>query len=178
MKTRATELQGCYVIELEPKRDERGFFARSFCKEELANTGIHMDIVQANWSHNVNRGTVRGMHFQREPYGEPKIVCCVRGSMFDVFVDLRPDSATYLRSVSVELDAQQLNAVYLPEGIAHGFQTLTDDVLVQYWMGAPYMANAASGIRHDDPSVEIRWPLPVRALSERDRTWPLLERPT
>lgn len=169
-------MAGCAVLELDRSEDARGFFARSFCASELAAAGIDMTIVQSNWSGNRVAGTLRGMHYQLAPHGEPKIVSCVRGRALDVFVDVRPESPTYLAWDSVELDEVSLRAVYLPIGIAHGFQTLADDTLLQYFMGATYEASAARGLRYDDPTLAISWPLPPREVSTRDQSWPLLAR--
>ncbi len=173
MKFVPLDLEGAYLIELEPHRDERGFFARTWCREEFAAHGLSPAVAQCSTSHNERAGTLRGLHFQRPPHAEVKIVRCTRGAIFDVIVDLRPESATHAAWVGVELTEEQGNAMYVPEGFAHGFQTLTDHADVLYMISVPHAPDAASGVRWDDPSFGIEWPeAGERPISERDRAWP------
>ena len=168
-----TPLPGAWVIELERLADERGWFARTFDAEEFRARGLNPDVVQCNASFNAARDTLRGMHYQAEPHGESKLVRCVRGAIFDVAVDLRPDSPTYRGWHGVELSAENRLAFYIPAGLAHGFQTLTDDCEVLYQMGHRYVPEAARGVRWDDPAFAIEWPEPhERIISERDRSYP------
>jgi len=169
-----TPLAGCYVVELERLEDERGFFARSFCQEEFRKHGLRPGIAQCNVSWNRRRGTLRGLHFQAAPHEEAKVVRCTRGAVWDVAVDLREGSATRLRSHAVELSAENRRALYVPEGFAHGFQTLADDSEILYQMSESYHPQLARGVRWDDPRLGIKWPLPDPILSERDRSYPLL----
>ena len=174
MKFLDTPLPGVWVIELERHGDERGWFARTFDREEFRARGLNPDVVQCNASFNSRRDTLRGMHYQAEPHGEPKLVRCVRGAVFDVAVDLRSDSATYCRWHGVELTAENGLALYIPAGLAHGFQTLSDDSELLYQMGHHYVPEAARGVRYDDPAFGIRWPEPhgERVVSERDASYP------
>lgn len=169
-----TAIAGVVIVELEMRRDERGGFARTFCEREFADAGLPFTVVQANLSINPVRHTLRGMHYQRDPHGEPKIISCRRGAIRDVAVDVRPDSPTYLSWVGVDLDAGAERMLYLGTGIAHGFLTLAPDTEVDYLMGAGYVAEAAAGIRWDDPKVGIEWPAPPAMISERDASYPLL----
>jgi dTDP-4-dehydrorhamnose 3,5-epimerase len=163
-----TPLAGAFVIDLAPRRDDRGFFVRTYCRDTFANTGLWTDFVQANHSRTQGLGTVRGMHFQHPPYGEVKVVRCTRGAILDVFVDLRAGSPTFLQWFAVELSEENFRAAYIPPGFAHGFQTLTDDVDVTYQVSANYTPSAEGRVRFDDPRMGIRWPLPVSGLSEKD----------
>jgi dTDP-4-dehydrorhamnose 3,5-epimerase len=165
-------LKGAYLIKLEPAADERGFFARTFCTEEFAAHGLVLSVAQASISFNRRRGTVRGMHFSVAPHAETKLVRCTAGAVYDVIVDVRPDSASYLAAIGVELSADNRHGVYIPTGLAHGFQTLTDNAEVLYLIDTPYVASAARGIRWNDPAVIIDWPLPIAAISERDLQFP------
>ncbi len=174
MKFLPTPLAGAYVIELERLEDERGFFARSFCQEEFRKHGLRPAIAQCNVSWNRKRGTLRGLHFQAAPHEEAKVVRCTRGAVWDVIVDLREGSPTRLRWHAQELSAENRLAFYVPEGFAHGFQTLTDDTEVLYQMSEYYHPALARGLRWDDPKIRIRWPLPEPMLSERDRSYALL----
>jgi dTDP-4-dehydrorhamnose 3,5-epimerase len=174
MKFLATPLPGLFVVEAEQARDDRGSFTRTFCAEEFRAHGLEVSFVQASFSYNLHRGTLRGMHYQAEPFGEAKLVSCVRGEIHDVAVDLRPGSATFGRSYSVRLDAWSMRALYIPKGFAHGFQTLADDTVVSYHITAPYRPEAARGVRYDDPALGIAWPLPAHAVSPRDRSLPPL----
>jgi dTDP-4-dehydrorhamnose 3,5-epimerase len=172
MRFRTTRLKDVRLIELEPARDERGFFARTFCAEEFAGAGLATAFVQQSFSHTARTGTVRGMHFQRAPHAEVKIVRCVAGAILDVVIDLRPDSPTYLQWEPYELAAGDGRQLYVPAGFAHGFQTLEPATEVAYMMTAFYAPHAAAGIRHDDPSFGITWPLAVTDVSPRDQSWP------
>ncbi len=174
MRFLQTPLPGAWVIELEQIEDERGSFARSFDAEEFAARGLNPTVAQCNISFNARRDTLRGMHYQAEPHGESKLVRCVRGAIFDVAVDLRPDSPTRCRWHGVELTAENRLAFYIPAGLAHGFQTLTDDTEVLYQMGHAYAPEAARAVRFDDPAFAIAWPVPQgeRVISERDRSYP------
>ena len=169
-----TPLAGAYVVELARIEDERGFFARSFCREEFVAMGLSPVVAQCNVSWNSRKGTLRGMHFQAKPHEEAKLVRCTRGAIWDVIVDLREDSATRYASHGVRLDAQNRLALYVPEGFAHGFQTLEDDCEVLYQMSEAYQPGLARGVRWDDPKFGIAWPLPNPILSDHDRAYALL----
>jgi dTDP-4-dehydrorhamnose 3,5-epimerase len=170
-----TELAGMAVVELAPLTDERGSFARTFDAELFAAHGLDRRVAQCNTSFNPRAGTLRGLHYQAAPHEEGKLVRCTRGRVFDVAVDLRPDSPTHRRWVGIELDADGVHCVFIPAGCAHGFQTLVDDSEVHYQMTAPYMPDAFRGVRWDDPAFAIPWPEPPgggRILSERDGAFP------
>jgi dTDP-4-dehydrorhamnose 3,5-epimerase len=169
-----TPLPGAWVIELEELGDERGWFARTFDAEEFRARGLNPDVVQCNASLNARRDTLRGMHYQAEPHGESKLVRCVRGTIFDVAVDLRADSPTYRNWHGLRLSGENRLAFYIPAGLAHGFQTLTDDCEVLYQMGNPYVPEAARGVRWDDPAFGIEWPYVEgeRTISEKDSSYP------
>ncbi|HTB70241.1 MAG TPA: dTDP-4-dehydrorhamnose 3,5-epimerase [Solirubrobacteraceae bacterium] len=169
-----TRLRGAWIVELDPLSDERGWFARTFDAEEFRARGLNAAVVQCNASFNARSGTLRGMHYQAEPHGESKLVRCVRGAIFDVAVDVRAESPTRCRWHAVELSAENRLAFYIPAGLAHGFQTLTDNCEVLYQMGDRYVPDAARGVRWDDPAFAIEWP-PVdgeRTISERDGAYP------
>jgi dTDP-4-dehydrorhamnose 3,5-epimerase len=168
----ATPIPDAWVIRPQRHDDERGFFARVWCREEFANRGIAIDMVQASVSHSRQAGTLRGLHFSREPMREGKLVRCERGRVHDVLLDLRPHSPAHLKHYSIELDEASRCAVYVPPGVAHGFQTLADDCDVFYMMSDFYRAELAEGVRFDDPAFGVRWPLPVSQISERDRSYP------
>jgi len=172
MRFEETKLCGAWLIEAEPAHDQRGFFARTFCVREYAERGLVTGFVQHSTSYSQETGTLRGMHFQRAPRGEVKVVSCLRGAIWDVIIDLRPESPTYRRWQGFELTAENQRQLYVPEGFAHGFQTLSDDARVGYLISAFYAPLAASGLRYDDPALAIDWPLPVTAISEKDRSWP------
>ncbi len=163
-----TPLQGLYRIELEKLNDSRGFFARSFCQTEFAERGLHSVFVQNNLSFNRSKGTIRGMHYQLPPYEEVKLVRCSRGAIYDVVIDLRPGSPTRGQWYATELNEEEGAALYIPEGFAHGFQTLKDDTEVTYMMGSYYHPNSAAGLRWNDPAFSIDWPLACTEISERD----------
>ena len=168
----ATQLEDAWLIDIEPREDERGFFARTWCRQELAAQGLDTEIAQESLSFTRHRGTVRGLHFQRPPYEETKIVRSMRGGIFDVIVDLRPRSPSYLRWQGFELTAENRRALYVPKGFAHGFQTLAEDVEIVYQISEFYAPNSAGGYRYDDAAFGIAWPLPVTVISERDLSWP------
>lgn len=167
-----TPLAGAYVIDLEPRSDERGFFARTFCRREFEVRGLNPDVVQCNTSFNHKAGTLRGMHYQRPPSREAKLVRCVQGSIHDVIVDLRTDSATYGRHFATNLTAENHRALYVPESFAHGFETLEDRTEVGYQMSEYYAPGTAAGYRYDDPAFAISWPLEVTVVSPQDLVWP------
>ena len=167
-----TDLCGAWLIEAEPAHDERGFFARTFCAREFATRGLTTHFVQNSTSQSKRRGTLRGMHFQRPPHGEVKVVSCLRGALWDVIIDLRPGSPTYRQWQGFELTAANRRQLYIPEGFAHGFQTLCDDTQAGYLISAFYVPEAAAGVRYDDPAFGIAWPLPVSVISDKDRSWP------
>jgi len=164
-------LPGAFVLEPELRHDERGFFARTFCARELAAHGLDPRAVQMNVSFNHKRGTVRGMHFQRAPMAEPKVVRCTRGALYDVLVDLRPSSPTYLRWEGVELTEESHRGVFIPAGFAHGFQTREDRTEVLYVMGEYFAPECADGLPFDDAGLGIAWPEPVTVVSDRDRAF-------
>jgi dTDP-4-dehydrorhamnose 3,5-epimerase len=169
-----TPLSGAFVVEIEPLRDERGLFARTFDRELFAEHGLASDVVQSSVSYNARSGTVRGLHYQADPHGEEKLVRCVRGAILDVIVDLRTDSPTYCDWFGIELDQETRRALYIPKGMAHGFQTLTADAEILYQMSTPYVPGAGRGVRWDDPAFGVRWPEPEseRTISDRDRDYP------
>jgi dTDP-4-dehydrorhamnose 3,5-epimerase len=168
----ALPLAGAFTVELEPVADERGFFARSFCRDAFRARGLAADYPQCSVSFNARRGTLRGMHYQAAPHAEAKLVRCTRGRLYDVIVDLRPESHTCCRWVGVELDAARRNALYVPEGFAHGFLTLEDETEVFYQISHAYVPESARGVRYDDPAFGIRWPAAPSVISERDRSYP------
>jgi dTDP-4-dehydrorhamnose 3,5-epimerase len=172
MRFTETKVAGAFLIEPEPVADERGFFARTWCREEFAEHGLNPELAQANISFNHRRGTLRGLHLQAHPHQEAKLVRCTRGAIFDVAVDLRPDSMTYLAWFGAELTDANRSMLYVPEGCAHGFLTLTDATEVAYQMSAPYAPAAARGVRWDDPAFGIDWPGEVLVINERDRRYP------
>ena len=167
-----TILRDAYLIQPEPARDNRGFFARTFCAEEFAAHGLETNYPQHSISFSARKGTLRGMHYQRDPHSEAKLVRCTRGAILDVIIDIRPDSPTYHRWQEFGLSSVNGHQLYIPKGFAHGFQTLSDDVEVNYLISAPYEPEAARGIRYNDPAFGIRWPLPVTEISEKDLHWP------
>ena len=167
-----TKLKGVYIIEPEWLEDERGFFARTFCQEEFAAHGLNPRVVQCNISFNKKKGTLRGMHYQIAPHEEVKLVRCTRGAIYDVIIDLRPDLPTFKRWVAVELTADNRRMLYIPEGFAHGFQTLEDDTEVFYQMSESYHPECARGVRWDDSAFGIEWPLLDLTISAKDRSYP------
>ena len=171
MKFFETELKGSYIIELEKLEDERGFFTRIWDKKKIQDKGLDSDLVQMSFSFTKKKGTLRGMHFQKKPFEETKLVRCTRGKIFDVIIDLRPESNTYKKWIGVELKSDNLKMLYIPEGFAHGFQTLEDDTEVFYQMSNWFSPEHVRGIRWNDPSFQIKWPLPVENISDKDKTW-------
>jgi len=169
-----TALEGAFVIDIEPRVDARGFFARTFCQEEFADHGLKPLIAQANIAFNASKGTLRGMHFQYPPAAETKLVRCTRGAILDIIVDLRPESRTYLHHVAVELTADNHRALFVPERFAHGYQVLEDVTETSYQVGEFYTPGVEGGLRFDDPALALSWPLPVTVISEKDSEWPLL----
>jgi dTDP-4-dehydrorhamnose 3,5-epimerase len=168
-----TKLKGAYVIELEKIGDDRGFFSRVWCQKEFEAQGLVARIAQANTSFNKIKGTLRGLHYQRPPYEEVKIMRCVRGAIYDVIVDLRPSSPTYMQWVGVELTQDNYKMLYVPENFAHGYQTLTDDAEVFYPTSQFYTPQAEAGVRWNDPAFAIEWPQPdPPVISEKDKSWP------
>jgi dTDP-4-dehydrorhamnose 3,5-epimerase len=168
-----TALPGAYVIDLERIEDERGFFARAWCERELTEHGLETRIAQSNVSFNKHKGTLRGMHFQRPPHQETKLIRCIRGGLFDVIIDLRPDSTGYKRWMGVELTADNRRMLYVPRGFAHGFQTLEDDTEIFYMVSEFYTPEAEGGVRWDDPAFAVEWPLgPPTEISQKDQQWP------
>ncbi len=167
-----TKIKGAYLLEAELLSDDRGFFARSFCKEEFQRCGLETSIVQCNISYNKRKGTVRGMHFQTAPYQEAKIVSCTKGAIYDVVIDLRKDSGSFLKWFAVELSDKNFRLVYVPKGCAHGFQTLKNDTVVYYQMTEFFHPECARGVRWDDPAFGITWPLGKKTISERDKQFP------
>lgn len=170
-----TRLAGAYVIDLERREDDRGFFARTFCQREFLEHDLEPTITQANVAYNRFRGTLRGMHFQYPPAAETKLVRCTRGAILDIVVDLRPESATYLEHVSVELTEDNRRALYVPRRFAHGYQVLEDGTETTYQVGEFYTPAAEGGLRYDDPALGLEWPLEVTELSDKDRGWALLD---
>jgi dTDP-4-dehydrorhamnose 3,5-epimerase len=166
-----TKLKGAFIIEPELIKDERGFFARTFCEKEFKEQGLTFNAVQGDISYNQKKGTLRGMHYQAEPHEEAKIVSCTRGSIYDVIIDLRTDSATCHQWFSIELSAQNYKMLCIPEGFAHGFQTLEDDTVVNYFISEFYHPECARGVRWDDPTFGIKWPLSDPIISLRDRNF-------
>jgi dTDP-4-dehydrorhamnose 3,5-epimerase len=171
----ATKLAGACIIEPEPHKDSRGLFARTFCAREFREHGLVESFVQCNTSWNALTGTLRGLHYQLPPSSEVKLVRCTAGALWDVVVDLRPNSPTYLQHVGVELTANNRRALYIPEMFAHGFQTLEDGTEVFYQMSEFYSPKSARGLRFDDPKLAINWPLPATSISDQDQNWTLLE---
>lgn len=175
MKFIETEIADAYVIEPELLSDDRGFFARTFCAREFEEHGLKPVTAQSNLSFNHVAGTLRGMHYQLPPAAEAKLVRCTRGAIYDVIVDLRPDSPTYLAHVGVELSEDNRNALYVPELFGHGYQALTDGAEVVYQVSEFYTPGQERGLRYDDPALGIDWPLPVTVISDKDRSWPAFE---
>ena len=172
MRFQETNLKDAWLIYFEPAHDNRGFFARTFCVHEFAAHGLEIHYPQHSISFSSRVGTLRGMHYQHEPHNETKLVRCLKGAIWDVIIDIRPGSPTYRSWQAFELSDINSRQLYIPQGFAHGFQTLSKDVEVNYLISQPYVQEAARGIRHDDPSFSIAWPLPVSAISEKDLLWP------
>ena len=170
-----TALSGVFLIDPERREDSRGYFARAFCQHEFAEHGLKPVIAQANVAFNNVAGTLRGMHFQFPPKPETKIVRATRGAIVDIIVDLRPESPTFLQSISAELSAENGRALYVPERFAHGYQTLVDETETSYHVGEFYAPETEGGLAYDDPRLALKWPLPVAVISEKDTEWKLLD---
>jgi dTDP-4-dehydrorhamnose 3,5-epimerase len=172
VKFATTTLKDAVLIEPEPRPDERGFFARTYCRNEFAAAGLETDFVQGNMSFNHAKGTLRGMHFQKAPHEEVKVVRCIRGAIYDVIIDLRPDSPSYLKWQGFELTEENGLQLYVPRGFAHGFLTLSEAAAVAYQVSAFYTPGAEDGVRWNDPEFAIEWPADVAILSPKDAAWP------
>ena len=169
---RETELNGAFLIESERLEDNRGFFARAWCRKEFMAHGLTGALVQSNISFNKRTGTLRGMHFKTAPYEEAKLVRCTMGAVYDVIIDLRPDSSTFLRWIAAELTAENRKMLYVPENFAHGYQTLADNTEVFYQVSQFYSPGSEQGLRYNDPTFGIKWPMDVQVISHKDRSWP------
>ncbi len=167
-----TKLKGAFILDIEKRTDDRGFFGRSWCRKEFEAHGLTGRFLQTNVSLSLKAGTLRGMHYQLHPYEEGKLVRCVRGALYDVIIDLRPESATFRQWIGVELTQDNYRMLYVPENFAHGFITLTDKVEATYQVSQFYAPGSESGIRYNDPQFNIKWPREVTVISEKDRTWP------
>jgi len=174
MKFIETELSGVYIIELDLIGDSRGFFSRFWCQKELAEVGLNFEIAQINNSYSAAAGTTRGLHYQHEPHAEAKIVSCTGGRVFDVAVDIRPNSPTYLQWFGTELTPENNRLLYVPAGFAHGYQTLEDDTRLLYLVSEFYAPDAEDGLRFDDPAIGVEWPKEATSVSDKDRNWPLV----
>lgn len=163
-----TKLAGAFIVDVERKEDERGFFTRAFCQNEFSAHGLNSTIAQANIAHNLRKGTIRGMHFQYPPAAETKFVRCTRGAILDIIVDLRPESRTYLQHVAFELSEENMRGLYVPERFAHGYQVLVDGTDTSYQVGEFYAPQLEGGLRHDDPDLHLKWPLPASVVSPKD----------
>jgi len=172
MRFTPTRLSGAFILDPERREDARGHFARTFCRREFEAHGLKPDIAQANIAWNARKGTLRGMHYQVAPAAETKLVRCTRGALWDVIVDLRPDSPTFLEHVGVALSAENGRQLFVPELFAHGYITLADDTEAAYQVGEFYAPDAERGIRYDDPALGISWPVPVEVISDKDAAWP------
>jgi dTDP-4-dehydrorhamnose 3,5-epimerase len=170
-----TKLKGAFIIDIEPREDSRGFFARAFCQHEFEAHGLKPVIAQANVAFNKKRGTLRGMHFQLPPVAETKLLRCTRGGILDIIVDLRPESPTYLQHIAVELNEDNSRALYIPERFAHGYQVLRDNTETSYQVGEFYAPGSEGGLFYNDPRLALPWPLPVAVISEKDQQWKLLD---
>lgn len=174
MKFTKTNLADAVLIDLTRLADDRGFFARTFCADTFAKEGLVSVYPQSNHSSNLKAGTLRGMHYQKAPHEEVKLVRCVKGALHDVIIDLRPDSPTYMKWEGFDLTEENGRILYVPAGFGHGFQTLADDTHAAYQVSHPYTPGAEGGVRWDDPALAIRWPLPVSVISDKDASWPAL----
>jgi dTDP-4-dehydrorhamnose 3,5-epimerase len=169
-----TKLKGAFIIDMELREDHRGCFARTFCAKEFAEHGIQTTVAQCSLAYNHKVGTLRGMHYLAPPAGETKLVRCTQGALYDVIIDMRPDSPTYLQHIAVELTAENRRSLYIPALFAHGYQTLSDRTEVIYQMNDFYTPGYERGLRYDDPALGIEWPLPITEISDKDRAWELL----
>ncbi len=172
MRFEAISLDGAWLVHPEPMQDDRGFFVRTFCVNEFRDRGLETEFPQHSVSCSFRKGTVRGMHFQRSPHGEVKLVRCLSGSICDVIIDIRPESPTFRQWRGFELSADNGLQLYIPKGFAHGFQTLSDDTRVNYLISEFYAPAAASGVRYNDPAFDVAWPLPVTTIAVKDLQWP------
>src|SRR5262245_45257444 len=172
MRFLKTDLDGAWLIDPEPVCDNRGFFSRTFCVNEFGACGMETSFVQHSLSYSARRGTLRGMHFQSAPHSEVKVIECAKGAIFDVIIDIRPQSPTFGRWRGFELTSENRRQLYVPAGFAHGFQTLADDTEVRYLISAMYEPSASRGLRYNDPALAIPWPLPVSVISSKDQAWP------
>jgi dTDP-4-dehydrorhamnose 3,5-epimerase len=172
MQFQKTTLDGAWLIQLDPARDNRGFFARTFCVEEFSAHGLETNFRQHSISYSKSKGTLRGMHYQRKPHSEVKLLRCLKGTIWDVIIDIRPNSPTFRCWQGFELSDGNRHQLYIPKGFAHGFQTLTENVEVGYLISESYTPAAACGIRHNDPNFSLTWPLPISDISEKDGSWP------
>jgi dTDP-4-dehydrorhamnose 3,5-epimerase len=168
----ATEIPGVFVIELERRRDERGFFARQWCADEFARAGLDPKISQINTARSIETGTLRGMHYQQAPHAEVKLVRCTRGAVFDVALDLRAGSPTFCQWFGTELDEESGRMLYIPEGCAHGYLTLAPSTDLVYQASVAYAPQSATGVRYDDPAFNIVWPGAIKVISPQDKNWP------
>jgi dTDP-4-dehydrorhamnose 3,5-epimerase len=167
-----TSVKGAFILEIERLEDERGFFARSWCQKELQTHSLVSHVVQENISFNKQKGTLRGMHYQAPPYGEAKVVRCTRGAIFDVIIDLRLESPTFKQWIGVDLTSDNYKMLYVPENCAHGYITLDDSTEATYLVSQFYHRELERGVRYDDPAFRVRWPIEVRVISEKDKSWP------
>lgn len=167
-----TDLKGAFVVGLKRIEDHRGFFARAWCQKEFTDAGLNPHLVQVNLAVSQKAGTLRGMHFQEAPHAEAKLIRCTRGRIFDVMIDLRPESPTHRKWFGLELSAENHRMLYIPEGFAHGYLTLTDDAEMLYQTSQVFASGSARGVRYDDPAFGIEWPLAVSVISDADRKWP------
>jgi dTDP-4-dehydrorhamnose 3,5-epimerase len=172
MVFRETKLKGAFIIDIEPREDERGFFARSLCGNEFSAQGLNASMVQMNLGFSHRKGTLRGMHFQTPPFAEVKLIRCTRGTIYDVIIDVRPQSPTHAQWYGVELSDQNRRMVYAPEGFAHGYITLADDTEMVYQTTQFFSKDHATGVRYNDPAFHIDWPFPAEVISEQDGNWP------
>jgi dTDP-4-dehydrorhamnose 3,5-epimerase len=176
MKFTSTGLAGSFLIDIFPVEDERGWFVRTFCKNEFEEIGHKKEWMQINHSFTYDAGTIRGMHFQRPPFSEIKLIRCIAGKIFDVIIDIRKNSSTFLKWFGIELSAENKKMIYIPEGFAHGFQTLTNDCQLIYNHSEYYKPGVEGGIKYDDAGIGIEWPLPAKNVSVRDSHHPLLDK--
>lgn len=175
MKFSETPLNGAFVVELQEVSDDRGFFARAFCAREFEEHGLKPVVAQINLSFNERKGTMRGLHYQQAPATEAKFMRCISGAIYDVIVDLRPDSPTYRQHFGLELSAANRKALYVPEMFAHGYLALTDEAQAYYSASEFYAPGVEHGLRYDDPALDINWPIPVESITQKDANWPLLD---
>lgn len=172
MEIKSTDIEGVYTVDLNRMGDDRGFFARAFCHDEFVKAGLNPKVVQSNLSVSRMQGTLRGLHWQLAPKADAKLVRCLHGAIADVVIDMRENSKTYLQHMMIELSHENRRAVFIPEGVAHGFQTLLDDTEILYQVSEFYAPECEAGIRYNDPRFNINWPIPVTTISEKDTQWP------